>query len=388
MPVIDVAVVGAGPAGLSAAVQLAEAGLDVVVFEEHPRVGDPTHCTGVISMEMARLVKIPDDVVLARPTRALLVGPQGARCAMPWQRGGDDQIVVIDRGAFDRTLADRARLAGAKVRTSSRVSRITLGASSVSLGVGHERVAARACILACGVSYGLQRQLGLGLPGQVTHTAQSEVTGKGGQLEIYFGQRVAPGGFAWSVPIRRGEREATKLGVMAQGDAGRYLDAFAARSEIRASIGEDLPPPVRRILPLKPIPKTFADRVLVVGDAGGFTKPATGGGIFYGILTASLATETLIEALHAGRLDEAFLTRYEERWQARLGQELRVADWFRQVVTRCADEEIDALVRALASANVQAVIGATARFNWHGAIILRLIRQRRIATLLFRALFR
>jgi len=157
---------------------------------------------------------------------------------------------------------------------------------------------------------------------------------------------------------------------------------------VRERLLEEPGEPIRRLLPLKPIAKTYGDRILVIGDAGGFTKPTTGGGIFYSLLTASLATETLVEAFAAGRLDEEYLERYERRWLERLGQELRVGDWLRQLVTRCTDAEIDTLVQAFAAQDVQAVIRRTARFNWHRAMILALVRQKGIAALLFRSLFR
>src|SRR2546425_9180567 len=89
---------------------------------------------------------------------------------------------------------------------------------------------------------------------------------------------------------------------------------------MRTCLRAEPSPPIRRLLPVRPLPKTFGERLLVVGDAGGFTKPTTGGGIFYSLLTATLASETLVEGFHAGRLDEAFLERYEKRWQDRLGR--------------------------------------------------------------------
>ena len=110
---------------------------------------------------------------------------------------------------------------------------------------------------------------------------------------------------------------------MAHGNAGACLDAFLARPEVRARLLDEPSRPVRRLLPLKPIARTWLDRVLVVGDAGGFTKPTTGGGIFYSLLTASLAAATLVEGFGQGRLDEAFLARYERRWQERLGADLQ-----------------------------------------------------------------
>ncbi|HET8578009.1 MAG TPA: NAD(P)/FAD-dependent oxidoreductase [Methylomirabilota bacterium] len=385
----DVAVIGAGPAGLLAARRCAEAGLDVEVLEEHPLVGQPTHCTGVISLETATLAKIPDDIILKRLSRARLIGPRGARCELHWHGQGSEEILVIDRGAFDRELAEQAVAAGALIETGCRVEALAITAHGVTLGVGTGIVRARAVILACGVSYRFQRQLGLGLPGRVAHTAQIEVDAdQTDSVELYLGRDVAPEGFLWVVPISRGDRHGFRIGVLARGDAGACLERFLRRPEVRARLATHPQRPVRRLLPLQPLPKTFADRLLVVGDAGGFTKPTTGGGIFYSLVSASLAAETLLEAFDGGGLDEAFLARYERRWQAELGQEFRVAGWLRQFLGRCPDADIERMVRASAAEPVQAVIRRTARFNRHRDVILALLREPGIASLLLRNLFR
>ena len=109
----DVAVIGGGPAGLLTAARCAQAGLEVLVLEEHPEVGVPSHCTGIISFETADLAKIPDDIVLKRLTQAFLIGPDGTRHQVRWDLSGPEAICAIDRAAFDRTLAQEALAAGA-----------------------------------------------------------------------------------------------------------------------------------------------------------------------------------------------------------------------------------------------------------------------------------
>jgi digeranylgeranylglycerophospholipid reductase len=385
----DLAIVGGGPAGLLTARRCAEAGLDVVVFEEHPEIGEPTHCTGVISLETAALAKISDEIVLARLQRAELVSPGGASCTVSWPASGNEEILVVDRGQLDRSLAEQARRAGAAIRAGARVDGIEVEARRVALEMGAARVSARACVLACGVSYRLHRQLGFALPAQMVHTAQVEVDAEPADaVELYFGRHVAPDGFLWVVPIRRGDRPGLKVGALARGDAGSCLARFLERPRVWARLRSSAGRVVRRILPLEPAPQTAADRILLVGDAGGFTKPTTGGGIYYSLLTASLAADTLIEGFQAGRLDAEFLARYESRWEIELGADLRVSAWLRQFLTRCRDAEIDGLIRALASDSVQTVIHRTASFNRHRDVILALLREPGIASLLLKSLFR
>jgi digeranylgeranylglycerophospholipid reductase len=385
----DVAIVGGGPAGLLTARRCAEAGLDVLLFEEHAELGEPTHCTGIISLETAALAKIPDEIVLGRLKRARLVSPGGAACEVSWTASGAEEILVMDRGQFDRGLAGLAREAGAVLRTGARVNGVRVDDRGVTLDVGGRKVAARACVLACGVSYRLHRQLGFGLPAQLVHTAQVEVDAEPADaVELYFGRNVAPEGFLWVVPIRRGRRPGLKVGALARGDAGACLVRFLERPEFGARLRSSPGRVIRRLLPLEPGPQTAADRILLVGDAGGFTKPTTGGGIYYSLLTASLAADTLIEGFQADRLDAEFLARYERRWEAELGADLRVSAWLRQFLTRCRDIEVDGLVRALGSDSVQAVIQRTAHFNRHRDVILALLREPGIAGLLLKSLFR
>jgi geranylgeranyl reductase family protein len=385
----DLAIVGGGPAGLLTARRCAEAGLDVVVFEEHAAIGEPTHCTGIVCQETADLAKFSDDIILGRLQLARLVSPGGASCEMRWNASGSEEILVVDRAQFDRGLAEQARRAGAVIRAGARVDAIEVRAGDVTLDAAGALVSARACVLACGVYYRLHRQLGFGLPAQLVHTAQVEVDAEPAEsVELYFGRDVAPEGFVWAVPIRRGDRSGLKLGALARGDAGACLTRFLERPEVRARLEAAPGRIVRRLLPLDPAPQTAGDRVLLVGDAGGFTKPTTGGGIYYSLLTASLAADTLIEGFQAGRLDAEFLARYESRWEAELGADLRVSSWLRQFLTRCRDVEIDGLIRALASDSVQAVIHRTARFNRHRDVILALLREPGIAALLLKSLFR
>jgi digeranylgeranylglycerophospholipid reductase len=383
----DVAVAGAGPAGLYAALCLAEAGLHTIVLEEHAEIGVPTHCTGIVSGETNRLYKFPENVVLNRPAACLVISPGGhvARLEDP-----GEEIAVLDRGGFDRALAASVVDAGGTVRTSSRVDHVRAGARFVEVETNHgERLRARALVLACGVTFRFHALLGARLPSPILHTAQMELVAEPAEaLEVHVGRGVAPEGFAWLVPFRRGATSHLKAGVLLRGDASAHLDAFLARPVVAARLREAPPQPIRRLLPLAPVVRSFADRIVAVGDAAGLTKPVSGGGIFYSLLSAQFAAETLIEALATDELDAARLSQYEARWRDRLMPEIRVSRWFRDRLASFSDREWDRLVVALASDDVQSVIKRDARFNWHSSLILSMLRQPGIASILFRSLFR
>jgi len=385
---LDTIVVGGGPAGLYCALLLAEAGFDVAVFEEHDTLGIPTHCTGVVSDELSDLFKLPQSLILSRPTTCLMMSPTGR--AFPFS-SAEESIAVIDRGEFDRELGAAASRAGVEITCGVQVAQIWTEQGRVRvLGADGAALSARTCVVACGVGYGLQRQLGLGLPSLFLHSAQLEVDADipDSVVELHLGRATAPEGFAWVVPVLRGGWPRAKVGIMMRGDAGSHLLRFLSR---RGLAGPSVPvpsEPIRRLLPLGPASPTYGDRVLTVGDAAGLTKPTTGGGIFYSLLSARLAAETLIEALRSNRMSSRDLHVYEARWQAQLGPHLRISSCIRRLFTKLADHEIDRLLGALMSDDVQSVIRQTVRFNWHGELIRAILRQPGVKSVLFHALLR
>ncbi|HWP34887.1 MAG TPA: NAD(P)/FAD-dependent oxidoreductase, partial [Thermodesulfobacteriota bacterium] len=172
----DVLVVGGGPAGLYAAQRLAQQGLSVEVFEEHERIGEPVHCTGIVGAEVFALPGVPRTAVLAAPAAGRFHAPAGHSFTYA---GQGEEVWVIDRGAFDRALAERAVQAGAVVTTGARVVRIEVRPGEVALEVqgrdGRQVRRAPVCLLACGARYRFQRQLGLGLPPLLFGSAQTEL---------------------------------------------------------------------------------------------------------------------------------------------------------------------------------------------------------------------
>lgn len=362
----DVVVVGAGPAGSITARVLAERGHDVVMLEEHAAVGRPVHCTGLLGLEAFDEFDLPRDLILAESGVATFWGASGQSFRVQSARV---RAAVIERAELDEVLARRAAGAGAEVVQGARAESIQVGPSSVVVTGrdGAARIEARACVLACGANYRFHQELGLGLPSLFLQSAQLETMFPAvPHIEVRFGREVAPGGFAWLVPFARGGVPHARIGLMSETRSGERFGHFLR--SLCDRIGHpkaDLPPPRLKALPLGPVARTFGHRVVAVGDAAGLVKPTTGGGIYYGLLSGSLAAGVLDEGLRRDRLDEGYLRNYEKQWRRRLGQEIRVGLAFRRIASRLNDESIDALIDLARVNGVVPLLQETASFNWH-----------------------
>src|SRR5260370_25311754 len=128
-----------------------------------------------------------------------------------------------------------------------------------------------------------------------------------------------------------------EVGVVARGDDAERLVGILAAPSVRERVTSAAGAPVRRLLPLAPARRSYGHRVLTIGDAAGLTKPTTGGGIFYSLLSGLLAAETLTAALRRNQVASNDLRGYEVRWRARLGPHLRISSCVRRLFSRLTD---------------------------------------------------
>jgi len=338
----EVAVVGAGPAGLIAARELAHKGVEVTVFEEHPVIGEPSHCAGVLSVEgLQRLGVDPSpDFVQHEVRGGTVYSPGGTSIRIA---GSRTRAYVVDRAAFDRHLADMAHDVGADIRKGHRIVELSVQNGQV-IGVRGDEGATRAGVVIDGEGAGgsLARRLGLPRPAEgVLSGVNVEVSGldlEPHNAEVWLGRDIAPGLFAWVIPI--GEGEARCGLASAGGDAFERLSAFLGRRFEEVECSE---PRGGLVLTGGPVSRTYADGVLLVGDVAGQTKPTTGGGVVLGGLCALEAAETAAEALEEGDSSAQFLARYERRWRDALGREFSSMLGARRFVNKLSDDRLERL---------------------------------------------
>lgn len=371
----DVAVIGGGPVGSRVAYQLAGAGYALVVVEQKKRLDEPVCCTGIISQECASSFGIDEGVIFRRAKGARFFSPSGKLLSLYRQ---EPQACIVDRPALNMALAKQAQGEGADYVLDCLVKDITVSNNRVELkmsyqGEGREYLEARVVVIATGFGSRLVERAGLGKSGDFISGAQAEVKTKGiDEVEVYFGQNIAPGFFGWLVPTS--PRKAL-VGLLSRQRPAAYLRGLMSSLSTQGKIAPADVEFSYGAVPLKPLPRSYSDRVLVVGTAAGQVKPTTGGGIYYGLLCADMAASKLDQALKRDALLAKDLSDYERAWRKKLGRELRTGYWARRFYETLSDRQIDRLFDIIKSSGIaRAIVEADDfSFDWHGRLILNML---------------
>ncbi len=332
--------VGAGPAGLETARGLAERGCEVLVVDERDPAERSKLCAGLISCRGARELGLDLAGSLRNSVRgARFYAPGGL--ALTVQRP-EPVAHVVDRGAFDLALLERARRAGVAVRLHTRMLDVRSGEVVVRTGAGEERLAARMVVGADGARSRTRRALGIrDEEVRLLMSAQADCTGRfdADFVEVHLGD-FASGFFGWLIPL--GPTEAKiGLGVMG-GRPGRAgpaeLRAFIARRFPTAVIGRIRSAPIPLGAPLAGIAR---DGLALVGDAAFQVKATSGGGIIFGMRSARILADSIAEHVRRGRP-----LAYERRIAA-LSRELRAHWRLRRLFNLLSADQTDRLLEAL-----------------------------------------
>lgn len=356
----DVLVIGAGPAGSSAAKHAALNGVKVLMIEKKSEIGAPKRCAEGVSKDgLINLGIEPSSRwVTSEIGGVRLVSPGGIDVWLTEDTVKLPEMgYVVERKVFDKHMAMDAARAGADIMVKTLAKGLERKDGYVIVKaerMGKEiEIKAKMVIGADGPESRVGRWGGLRTatkPKDMESGAQFEMVGvemeNPNALEFYFGS-VAPGGYAWVFP--KGDDIANVglavITTLTDKSAYEHLVEFAKTcpttknaTAVELNIGGD---PVGGI-----IKKISTDNLLVVGDAAGMVNPLTGGGIISGMQGGLIAGEIAAEAIKDGDLSAKSLSKYDKRCADEIGDSFKKYMKSRDYLESLSDEELDSIAKA------------------------------------------
>jgi len=304
----DVVVVGGGPAGATAADDLAKLGRHVLLLDRQGRIKP---CGGAIPPRLIKDFEIPDSLLVAKARAARMVSPKDKKVDIPIEGGF---VGMVNRDQFDEWLRVRAENHGAVRQRGifDKLSRDDDGVSRVHFTIrtddGMEKAASvrgRCIIGADGARSEVARQAAV--PGaektkyvfayhEIVKTPENmlQTESDPSRCDVYYRGSLSPDFYGWVFPhgdtMSVGTGSADK-GFSLRGAVGRLRDA-AGLQHATVLRREGAP------LPMKPLPRWDNGRdVVLAGDAAGVVAPASGEGIYYAMLGGRLAADAAHECL-------------------------------------------------------------------------------------------
>jgi len=384
----DAIVVGAGPVGSFTALNLARLGAKVTVFEEHAAIGSPSHCAGHLSIRSLRnlgLYPLPGKIVENTFSAANFYSPTGTKLSI---RLAQPITCAINRILFDKYLAEKAEAEGVRYYLDSRVQSLLIdngfvkGVNIEQKGTNEEKVSAKIVVDAEGISSRILRQTGLSTLNRnsLVYAVETEVENvKNVELdavEVFLGKTYAPGLYAWLIPRPDGTAKvglATKTGNPQEFLRRLMLKHPVASKQLSAAR-------ITRITfhPISlggPIPKTYSNGFLAVGDAASQVKPTTGGGVIFGLTCARIAAEVAQEALGRNDVSSNCLRLYQERCREMLGFDVNVMLRIRKLLDALSDEKVDGALRFCARIGLNKTLQNVEEIDFQGQTLLKVMKK-------------
>jgi geranylgeranyl reductase len=358
----DAIVVGGGPAGATAAADLAGFGRSVLLLDRGGRIKP---CGGAIPPRLVRDFDIADEQIVARVRNARMVSPTNVQVDMPMESG---YVGMVDREHFDEWLRTRAVEKGAE-RRAGFFERVTHDPDGVAVveyytkGADGERVAGRArgrvVVGADGAKSAVAKQCVKGadrVPYVFAYheilrapAAATDELGRAfepGRADIFYNGKLSPDFYGWVFP----HGDTVSVG---SGSAKKGFSIRGSVTELRGIAGLKDATTIRREgapIPMKPMKRWDNGRdVVLAGDAAGVVAPASGEGIYYAMEGGRLAAQAVEKLCATG--DVRALREPRRRFMKAHGQVflvLGIMQWFwyssdkrrESFVAMCRDEDV------------------------------------------------
>ncbi len=331
----DTIIIGGALAGSRTAELLARNGRNVLLIEEHEKIGQPCKCTGLVSWRTPETVKLPKRLVVNKLTKGKFYAPDGTSFVLKSKK----TAYVLDRSGLDRFLFEQAVKAGAETKIE-HFETFKYNNNHVEVKTTKGVYQTKILIGADGANSTVAQLANLPMPKNIFVGLQTTALGNFEQYaELWFGKVTAPNFFAWVVPENK---EIARVGLSTQTNPKPYYERFL---ETRLN-HNGLKPDVAGVIRFGVMKDTVDNRVMLVGDAACQVKPFSGGGITYGLIAAQICADAVEKTFEENRFDYQFLKQnYDLEWKKKLVHGINKGVFLRKILYFLSDSQLNIMFK-------------------------------------------
>lgn len=327
---MKIAIIGGGPLGSYAGLKLVKEH-DVTIYERRAKSG--VKHSGLFSTNINKFYKPPKKVILNKIRGARFVSPSGKTVEIGNKK---TRAVVTDTYKFDKSILNKAISSGVKIKRGVTADEITKKSGMVNIKAG-QKIEKYDFLIGAEGPYSITARF-IGVRNRQTlsglETIAKYKNPSHDSVEMFFGKNVAPGFFAWTIPIGDGK---AKVGLITR-NPNLYFDKLLKNLNIKHH--EEI---TGGIIPVGYYKDFCYDNICLIGDAAGHTKSTTGGGL----ITGFASVELLVKALSLGISKKDLQKNYYNPWSKTVGKELWLHYRIRKFLNKLNDEGYDNLINLM-----------------------------------------
>ena len=327
-------IVGAGPVGCKLGELTAKKGFKVLILEEHPEIGIPVQCAGLVSHRIFKLSKVSRKVVVNKVRRARFY------CSDNYMElKSKKSVYVIDRIKFDKEMVKKAKSAGAVIKTSTKFLGYE-GGKFLKVKTNKGTFQSKLLIGADGPNSTVARTTRIKLPDNRLTGVQTMIKSSynPNTVELWFDSDISQEFFGWVIPKNKNW---ARIGLATKKNVVKCLDKFLLkRFNRKIKCKKVQAGTVRYGL----IDNSVSNSILLVGDAASQVKPFSGGGLVYGLIGAEIAAKACIKSLDGKNYKKEFLEEnYDKVWKEKLARPIRKGLFMNKIIHSFNDEQLGLL---------------------------------------------
>ncbi|MCR4335741.1 MAG: NAD(P)/FAD-dependent oxidoreductase [archaeon] len=310
MDLYDVIIIGAGPAGGSAAIHCARNGLKTLVLEEHEIIGEPVHCGECLSKYAVENtgIKPPESVISEHVKGVRVIFPDGTNSVL------NEEGYVLEKEKFEQWLSEEAKKKGAEIKLGTRLQKMERKNDLWEVETSKGNFYSKIIIDASGVASITSRLLKLNARFEAVTGIQYELKDipRDGYLDFYIWPKLAPEGYLWMIP-KSGTRANVGLVTTERNKAREYNEEFVKKMKWDKKVNLKT---FGGLIPASgPVKNTYSEGLMIIGDAAGFTSPLFEGGSHLGLKSGQMSAKVAKEAVDKNDFSKEMFSKYQKMWK-------------------------------------------------------------------------